>query len=363
MSVSPHAPGAPLIELDIPASLDRDLYDQRMAEGWFRSGPILCRANVLCLDERIRGLSQIRLPLDAPNSASRSARRRFRRNRDRFRVEFGRARVDSAREALYEKTKPRFMSFVSSELAPLVFGEDASLQDTRECAVYDGERLVAVSYFDVGREAVASQLALHDPDYAAYGLGTYTLLEEVEYARQIGARYLYPGYVVPGLPSFDYKMQIGRVQFLEGRTWRRRATPPRRVREADRFIRRMQRFEHALAARSLPVERKFYAGFWLSLVPHFRDHDFASGLVVWTLDTEPDGHRLVAQLTLGETAFRLVNAATLEAIDLMEGYDPLGAVASHYETHALTEQLVLDVSDDPMEIADAAARTLHAPFR
>ena len=345
-----------MIEIDIPVAHDPDRYDRRLAEGWFRSGPIMVWAKVLCLDEQIRGLVQIRLPLDEKDGASRSARRRFRRNRERFRTEIGPARIDLEREALYEKTKHRFMSFVSSELGPLVFGEDPSLYETRECAVYDGDRLVAVSYFDVGREAIASQLGLHDPDYANHGLGTYTLLEEVDFGRSIGAKYLYPGYVVPGSSRFDYKRQIGRVQYLEGRRWRRRPEPPRRVRESDRFIGRMRRFERALRARDLPVDRKFHAGFWLGLVPHLAGHGFVSGLVVWALHVTDDEETLLAQLTLDEPAFRLVRAVEVDALDLMEGYDPLGNAAPFYETRALTEVDVLLTSDDPIEIAEAAAR-------
>ncbi|MEM9173951.1 MAG: hypothetical protein AAGC67_01865 [Myxococcota bacterium] len=349
-----------MIEIEVPVFPDPEHYDQRMATGWFRSGPILVRANLLPLDEQIRGLVQIRLPVDDPTGASRSARRRFRRNRERFRVEFGPAKVDGARSALYEKTKARFMSFVSSALEPLVLGENRDVFDTRECAVFDQDRLVAVSYFDVGREAVAAQLALHDPDYAAYGLGTYTLLEEIDYARTIDAVYYYPGYVVPGQPRFDYKMQIGRVQYLEGSQWRRRATPPRRVRAAERFRAEMKRLGRALRRHGLPDDPKFYAGFWLGLVPEFTDQPYLAGLVVWTLGRTSTGELLLIELTTDPPRYRLTLAAHLDAIDLMEEYDPLGERADAYELRALVEVECLTTGDAAPEIAAAAERATRA---
>ena len=323
----------------------------------------MVRSNLLPLDETIRGLTQIRLPLVSSAAPGRSARRRFRRNRERFRVEFGKARVDASREALYEKMKPRFMSFVSSELTPLVLGEIVNAFDTRECAVYDADRLVAISYFDVGREAVASQLALHDPEYAAYGLGTYTLLEEIEFGRGIGAAYYYPGYIVPGLDRFDYKMQIGDVQFLEGSRWRRRPAPPKRVPAADRFRAWMHRLDRALDRQGLAVDPKYYAGFWLGLVPEFTDQPYLAGVVVWTVGRIPTAELLLVELTLDPIEYRLTLAAPIDAIDLMEGYDPLGERAAAYETRALIEVESVLVSDEASEVAAKARQALDGLAR
>ena len=44
-----------------------------------------------------------------------------------------------------------------------------------------------------------------------------------------------------------------------------------------------------------------------------------------------------------------------DSLDLMEGYDPLGATASAYETRALIEVETLMVSEDASKIAAAAA--------
>lgn len=339
---------------DVPREMSPAEYDRRMAEGWFRSGSVLFQADLLCIDDRIRGVVQIRLPLNT-DRPGRERRRSLRRNRERFRVEFGPARVDADRQRLYDRTKRRFMSFVLADLEPLVFGENQGVFDTRECAVYDGDRLVAVSYFDVGSEAVASQLGLHDPDYARFGLGKYTLFEEIEWAREQGAAYLYPGYLVPGLPRFDYKLSIGAVQYLEKTRWRRRAAPPARVPAAERYTRRVDRLVDAFRSARIPVEVQLYSGFFLATLPELEALRFVDGLVHLSLHARRDsGLPVIAQPTLEGSGFELLEAIVEPDLDLVDGYEPLEEGAERYEVRALRRVRTLAVSESAREIAAAA---------
>ena len=66
-------------------------------------------------------------------------------------------------------------------------------------------RLVAVSYFDVGAEAVSSVYAMFEPDEERRGLGTLTMLREIEWARENGKQWLYPGYATVQQSHYDYK--------------------------------------------------------------------------------------------------------------------------------------------------------------
>ena len=346
--------GVGVFEVEIPDAISAATLDRRMAEGWFRTGPVFFRADMICLEESIQGLVHVRLPLtdDAP---SRSRRRLLRRNRERFRVEVGPAQVDSARRHLYEATKPRFMSFVSSDVEPLVLGDGREVFDTRECAVYDADRLVAVSYFDVGAESVASQLALHDPEYARDSLGFYTLLEEIEYSREIGARFFYPGYVIPGIPSFDYKLRIGAVQYLEGSRWRRRAEAPRRVPGADRYARRIRALERALTREGVEFQARFYPAFWIGYLRWTDSVPFLCGMIHLRLRTADErGGLLLIEYSPDEAEFLLCRARVAEEIDVMEGYDAPGSHAKAYELRALYRQVELFRNASAREVAVAA---------
>ena len=48
--------------------------------------------------------------------------------------------------------------------------------------VYDGGRLIAASYLDVGRNAVSSLYAMFHPDHGGLSLGLATMLLEMGYA-------------------------------------------------------------------------------------------------------------------------------------------------------------------------------------
>jgi arginine-tRNA-protein transferase len=90
--------------------------------------------------------------------------------------------------------------------------------NTYEFTVYDGAKLVAVSYFDLGEDSIASILGFYDPEYKAHSLGLYTMLMEVEYGKIQGFKYFYPGYVVPGYDRFEYKLRIGPVDYYDLRS-------------------------------------------------------------------------------------------------------------------------------------------------
>jgi arginyl-tRNA--protein-N-Asp/Glu arginylyltransferase len=338
-----------------------DELDRRLEEGWFRSGPFFMRADLLYLEDKIRGLVSVRLPLDR-EAASRSRRRVLRRNRERFRCEVGPARVDSERERLYRATKHRFMGFVSSELAPLVFGLEPELVDTHECCVYDGHRLVAVSYFDMGEVSIASQLALHDPEFARYGLGFYTMLEEIEFARARGLRHFYPGYVVPGLPSFDYKLRIGDVQYLgDSGRWRRRAGPPRRGRSLDRNHGRIEKLQRALEAESVPHEFFLYPGFVLGRVesPGLFKTSYLRNMAHFRCGSEGEGgSALVIEVDEEESSFVLSWVVVDDTVDVLEGLDSFDSLSGSYELRALEYRSVLHRSSSVQMVARTARSEL-----
>ena len=88
--------------------------------------------------------------------------------------------------------------------------------DTREVRVWNGDRLVAFSWFDLGRESVQSLIGVYEPSMARQSLGFYTMLLEVQHALEQGLRFHYPGYVLPGDPamlSTKWKLQRAAKQY------------------------------------------------------------------------------------------------------------------------------------------------------
>ncbi|MFT4624498.1 MAG: arginyl-tRNA--protein-N-Asp/Glu arginylyltransferase [Myxococcota bacterium] len=330
-----------------------DGLDQRLARGWFRSGPLLYRTPVFPLDGVLRELVHIRLRVQAV-PRSKSLRRVLRRGRERFRCVVRRARLTAEHERLYRATRGRFIGFVMRDLDGMALCESDSPFDTREVSVFDGDRLVAVSYFDVGRRAVASLLGLHDPAYASFGLGTYTALEEMAFAAAHGAQWHYPGYVVPDLPMFDYKLRLGSVQFLrpDGR-WRALAAQPLGTPLVDHATARFAALEAALTARGVPHRRRIYPCVWLGWLDG-TEVPFLRGM--WHLALQDAGPGvLVVEHLVAQDKFVLARARAVVGLDPFERVLPHPELAALCDLRALKYSSRIAVERSVEAIADAAA--------
>ena len=89
-------------------------------------------------------------------------------------------------------------------------GEGLSIYNTKCVSIWDRDKLIASSYFDVGETAAASIINFFDPLYAKFSLGKYLMLLTIDCLKDQGYEYYYPGYVVEGLSKMDYKLFLGR---------------------------------------------------------------------------------------------------------------------------------------------------------
>ena len=63
--------------------------------------------------------------------------------------------------------------------------------------------------FDNGEESATSILHFYDHGYSRHSLGRYLMLLTVDWLREHGFRYYYPGYITSGDKRFDYKLFLG----------------------------------------------------------------------------------------------------------------------------------------------------------
>lgn len=209
-------------ELHSPIYIHPEELDAYLDKGWFRMGQMIFTCHILCFNNEVYSTIWTRLDLRVYSIKKRM--RKIRNRNDRlFRIEIGKPDFGGERQRLYDKHKRRFEGYVPGSLKESLFGvEDENIYDTREIAIYDGDRLIAISYFDVGSNSMASIMGLFDPDYDKYSLGIYTMLKEVDYGIEQGLNYYYPGYVVPRYGKFDYKLRLGPMDFFDvpSRSWR-----------------------------------------------------------------------------------------------------------------------------------------------
>lgn len=200
--------------------------DVYLSKGWFRSGQLISTTHSLSLEGKLYYPVRTRLPLKG-YTFRKSLRKIWRKNQH-FKVICQKAEITDEQEALYQKFIVRFDSYIAPTLQEsLLDFETTSIYDTYEMAIYAEDKLIAVSFFDVGEVAMASIMGVFDPEYGKYSLGIYTMLLEINFGRINNFDYYYPGYVIPGYPKFDYKLRIGAVEFYdtENDIWAHRAYP------------------------------------------------------------------------------------------------------------------------------------------
>ncbi len=72
--------------------------------------------------------------------------------------------------------------------------------------IKDGETLVAVGYFDLGKNSIAGILNFYHPNYKKYSLGKLLILKKIDYALQHNISLYYSGYLSTAITKFDYKL-------------------------------------------------------------------------------------------------------------------------------------------------------------
>jgi leucyl-tRNA---protein transferase len=202
-----------------PDKITDEELDLYLAHGWYRMGQTIFTTHFLCFGEHFYSALWIRLNL-RDYQYSKSLRKVLRRCQEQLSPAYGEAVIDEEREELYQKYRQSFPGMIApSLLDSLQDGENFNLYNTIEFTARNEKgELVAVSYFDAGKNSLSSILGFYDPDYKELSPGLFTMLMEIQYGLDRGFHYFYPGYVVPGNPRFDYKTRIGKVDYFDLRS-------------------------------------------------------------------------------------------------------------------------------------------------
>jgi arginine-tRNA-protein transferase len=86
----------------------------------------------------------------------------------------------------------------------------------REFLYFDGSRLVGVGLADVLTDALSSVYFYHMPEYRSQGLGVFSVLKQLEFAREHNLRHQYLGYWISACQSMAYKAQYRPHEVLVG---------------------------------------------------------------------------------------------------------------------------------------------------
>lgn len=85
---------------------------------------------------------------------------------------------------------------------------DTCLSQTVELSFWLNETLVGISIVDCGRTSLSAVYTYFDPSYSKLSLGTYSILKQIEFARDSGRQYTYLGMFVSENRHLSYKARF-----------------------------------------------------------------------------------------------------------------------------------------------------------
>ena len=84
--------------------------------------------------------------------------------------------------------------------------------------------LLAVAATDVTATGLSAVYTFFDPTHAARSLGTFAILQQLQWAARLGLAHLYLGYWIAGHQKMDYKRRFSALESYDGRRWNRSET-------------------------------------------------------------------------------------------------------------------------------------------
>lgn len=306
-------------EKHYPEELLPEELDAYLARGWYRMGQSIFTTHFLCFGEQFYSAIWVRLNL-ANFTFSKSLRKLLRKNNSLFRTEFNRSRITPEKEELYQLYKESFPGILAPTLREsLLDGEDSNVFDTYEVNVYEGDKLIGVSFFDVGKDSAASIMGIYDPDYQSYSIGLYTLIAEIAFCLRNNFSYFYPGYVVPGYPRFDYKLRIGKVDYLNLATneWQAFDSLQSNGIPIEKIDQKLLDLKNALQRQGIPCKKLYYPLFEANLFAFWQTDyfDFPLFLLCNPDPKEKMSSYFIIVYDMRDGAYHLLECSPLE--DLM----------------------------------------------
>jgi len=194
--------------------------DLLWAEGWRHFGEYFFRYSIAEHDSELFHVQPLRIEL-ARFVPSRSQRRAFANNQD-LQVVIRDPVIDTDKEALFDRHRKRFKDNVPESLYTFLSAEPVSVPcRNQEISVYQGERLLAISFLDIGETATSAVYAAFEPAEHKRSLGIFTMLCAIEHSRSLNCRYYYPGYAYREPSMYDYKKRFSGLEFLDwGDRWK-----------------------------------------------------------------------------------------------------------------------------------------------
>ncbi|MGH7793508.1 MAG: GNAT family N-acetyltransferase [Candidatus Binatia bacterium] len=188
--------------------------DQFWAEGWRHFGILFFRYRTASHGGGRFSVLPLRIDLER-FTLTRSQKRVLVKNSD-MRMLIRPAFVDEEKEALFLKHRMRFKENVPASLDNFLSPVPDSVPCLNlELCIYHRDRLIGVTFLDLGQAATSAVYAIFDPAEAKRSLGILMMLHSIQLSRERGYRYYYPGYAYREPFAYDYKKRFAGLEYLD----------------------------------------------------------------------------------------------------------------------------------------------------
>ncbi len=203
--------------MDTDSGIDHQLFSLSLKSGFRRSGKIVyrpyCRNCNACVSVRIPASEYL------PN---RAQRRCYKRNRDVYTTMVPAGFSEEHFELFCRYQSWRHSGDNMDHNDPDRYRE--SMVDSPIDSVFlefrINERLVGVSVCDLPDDGMSAVYTYFDPAMAKRSLGTYAIMKQIEYVREVGLDWLYLGYWINGCSKMSYKSNFRPLFGFINQEWR-----------------------------------------------------------------------------------------------------------------------------------------------
>jgi leucyl-tRNA---protein transferase len=225
-------PTSEMVTLDqhlICANVSPEQMDGLWADGWRHFGTYFFRYSMSLHWGGIHTVIPLRVDL-TKFAPSRSQKRVLARNRDLL-VVVRDTFIDEIKENLFYRHRERFKNNIPDSIYDFLSDEPADTPcRNHEICVYDGDRLLAASFLDIGSTSTSAVYAMFDLEESKRSLGIFTILLAIRYSIELNCRYYYLGYAYREPSIYDYKKNFNGLEYLD---WRKGWQPMKLKDEID----------------------------------------------------------------------------------------------------------------------------------
>ena len=97
--------------------------------------------------------------------------------------------------------------------------------DTRFLELRLNKQLVAIAVTDMLSDGLSAVYSFFEPEMKSRSLGTYCILKQIDYAKELGLAYIYLGYWIENHNKMHYKSNFKPLQLYSNEKWQQRINP------------------------------------------------------------------------------------------------------------------------------------------